>query len=88
MLLHFRANGIQWAQVSLAQAQPLSSLRRRGPISTKVSVIAGPATIALLWRMGPRLRGDDSGESSLHIFASGNPALNGELVRATSSLDV
>src|SRR5439155_2237836 len=29
--------------------------------------------IALLRRMGLRLRGDDSGESLLHIFASGNP---------------
>ena len=36
--------GIQRAQASLAQTQPLSSPRRRGPITTKVSVIAGPAT--------------------------------------------
>src|SRR5262245_56191316 len=28
----------------LARAQPLSSPRRRGPITTKASVIAGPAT--------------------------------------------
>src|SRR5690349_5814347 len=42
----------------------LSSPRRRGPIVTKFSVITGPATspchIALLRRMGPRLRGDDN----------------------------
>src|SRR5882724_3844665 len=58
--------------MSLARTQPLSSPRRRGPITTKVSVIAGLATSPLLRRMGPRLRGDDSGESLLHIFASGN----------------
>ena len=28
--------------------------------------------MALLRRMGPRLRGDDSGESLLHILANGN----------------
>src|SRR5262249_42030507 len=32
-----------------------------------------PCHIVLLRRMGPRLRGDDSGVSLLHIFASGNP---------------
>src|SRR6266581_3616829 len=32
-----------------------------------------PCHIAPLRRMGPRLRGDDNGESLLHIFASGNP---------------
>ena len=58
--------------MSLARTQPLSSSRRRGPITTKVSVVAGLATSPLLRRMGPRLRGDDSGESLLHIFASGN----------------
>jgi hypothetical protein len=29
--------------------------------------------IASLRRMGPRLRGDDNGESLLHIFRSGDP---------------
>ena len=46
--------------------------RRRGLIATKVSVMAGPAT-------SPRcgvwvLRGDDSGESLLHIFLRGDDA--------------
>jgi hypothetical protein len=33
-----------------------------------------PCHIALLRRVGPRRRGDDSGESLLHIFARGNGA--------------
>ena len=33
-----------------------------------------PCHIALLRRMGPRLRGDDSGESLPHIHAGGNRA--------------
>src|SRR5262245_7321997 len=52
--------------VSLARNQPLSSPRRRGPITTKVWVIARPCHIAMLRRMGPRLRGDDKEESLLH----------------------
>src|SRR5207245_9169607 len=43
--------GIQRAQVFLARTQPLSSPRRRGPITTKVSVVAGLATSHLLRRM-------------------------------------
>src|SRR5262249_13235821 len=58
--------GTQQAQPSLAKTWRLSSPRRRGPITPKVSVIAGPCHIALLRRMGPRLRGDDSGEPLLH----------------------
>src|SRR6266704_3253905 len=61
------------AQLSLARTGPLSSPRRRGPITTKVSVNRWPCHIALLRRMGPRLRGDDSEESLLHIFESGDP---------------
>jgi hypothetical protein len=30
--------------------------------------------------MGPRLRGDDSGESLLHIFESGDPYVDGPLL--------
>ncbi len=36
--------GTQAAQGSSARTQPLSSSRKRGPITTKVSAIAGPAT--------------------------------------------
>ena len=36
-----------------------------------------PSHIASLRRMGPRLRGDDNGESLLHIFESGNPGDGG-----------
>jgi hypothetical protein len=62
--------GTQRAQVSLARSQPLSSPRRRGPIITKVSGYRWPCHIALLRRMGPRLRGDDRGGALLHIFES------------------
>src|SRR6266568_542640 len=63
--------GIQRTPVSLPRTQPVSSPRRRGPITTKVSVVAGTCHIALLRRMGPRLRGDDGRESLLHIFLRG-----------------
>ncbi len=42
----------------------LSSPRRRGPITTGGFDIHSRCNIALLRRMGPRLRGDDSGEAS------------------------
>jgi len=45
---------------------------KAGTITTKVSVVGDPAKSALLRRMGPRFRGDDSGESLLHIFAGGD----------------
>src|SRR5215467_3971776 len=49
-----------------SESFPGQPCAKAGPITTKFSVIAGPCHIALLRRMGPRLRGDDSGESTLH----------------------
>src|SRR5262245_24468732 len=37
-----------------------------------------PSHIALLQRMGPRLRGDDRGESLLHFFVRGNERLSAD----------
>jgi hypothetical protein len=48
---------MQRAQVSLARTQPLSSPRRRGRITTRVSVIAGPPTSRCLRRMVPAFAG-------------------------------
>jgi putative endonuclease len=38
----------------------LSSPRRRGPITTKPSILTARAPVAMTRCMGPRLRGDDS----------------------------
>src|SRR5262245_45817048 len=48
-------------QLSLARNYPLSSPRRRGPIATELSISRRLHYIAMIRRMGPRLRGDDSG---------------------------
>ncbi len=52
---------VKLLQLSLARNQPLSSPRRRGPIATELSISRRPHHVATTRRMGPRLRGDDSG---------------------------
>src|SRR5262245_5498631 len=44
----------------------------RGPIATELSISRRLHYIAMTRRMGPRLRGDDSGDSLLHIFERGD----------------
>src|SRR3954452_2842588 len=72
---HSRPTATQRAQVFLARTKPLSSPRRRGTHNHGGSDYHWPCHMVLLRHTGPRLRGDDNGESSLHILASGNPGL-------------
>src|SRR3954468_3372348 len=63
-----RSIACETSSSSLVRAYPLSSPRRRGPIDTELSISRRPHDVAMTRRMGPRLRGDDSGDSLLHIF--------------------
>src|SRR5207237_6780988 len=66
---------VKLLQLSLARNYPLSSLRRRGPIATDLSISRRPHHIATTRRIGPRLRGDDSGRFiASHILARGRTA--------------
>src|SRR5215467_15270537 len=59
---------MQRAQVSLARIQPLSSPRRRGPITTRVSVIAGSPTLPCCGVWVPACAGTTA-ESHCFTFA-------------------
>src|SRR5437763_16858241 len=63
---------VKLLQPSLARTYPLSSPRRRGPIATELSISRRPNHLATTQRMGPRLRGDDSGTLlASHILSWG-----------------
>src|SRR3979409_1763640 len=70
--------GTQRAQVALARAQPLSSPRRRGPITTNFSVIAGPATSTRCGVVGPAFAGTT--EES-HCFTSSQAGTQGHILQ-------
>src|SRR5215813_202649 len=55
--------------MTIARPLLLSSPRRRGPITTALSVAHKPCNIGSTRRVGPRLRGDDSNIGFYSLFA-------------------